>query len=239
MGGVGKTDVLAPRGGFTKLPNSLWAAAVSPEAKLTYAAIASFAFGAKTTAWPSQTTLAGRTGYCERSIRRFTAELEAAGLVRVERRSGRASLYALAAPVGESGAASYPGQGVRRPRPEGPAAPDQESAEEDQGKTTNEQRSSSDVESAVEGQSRIFDAWDAESWTLVPDHLKVSVPGVAVFHPERTGPTSRGRGVSPAEYWSFGTRTSAGAPPRCARPQRRRRDGLGAPLRGRSRPKSA
>jgi hypothetical protein len=43
--------------GFTKLPNSLWAAPVSPEAKLTCAAIASVAHGAKTMAWSSQATL--------------------------------------------------------------------------------------------------------------------------------------------------------------------------------------
>jgi hypothetical protein len=106
--------------GFTKLPNSLWAAPVSPQAKLTYAAIASFAYGTKTTAWPSQATLARQTGYCERSIRRFAAELEAAGLIRIERRSGTASLYELLAPAGQSGVGSQTGLRVHAPRAEGP-----------------------------------------------------------------------------------------------------------------------
>ena len=210
--------------GFTKLPNSLWAAPVSPEAKLTYAAIASFAYGEKTTAWPSQATLARKTGYSERSIRRFTAELDAAGLVRIERRRGRASVYTVIAPVGQAGVEASAGLSDHLPRPQSPPPPDGESAEEDQRNTTNESVFSPDSGSGVEGQERAlpvrrgglevvegdkknighdgvtFDASDVESWKLVPDHLKISVPGVVVFDAKGI-PRCNGVPRSPSEYW--------------------------------------
>jgi hypothetical protein len=184
--------------GFTKLPNSLWAAPVSPGAKLTYAAIARFAYGTKTTAWPSQATLARQTGYSERSIRRFAAELEAAGLIRIERRSGTSSVYELLDPVGHSGVGSQTGLTVHTPRPEGPYAPDPESAKEDdtnkedKTKKGNQEAFSPDRGSGVrvegvrvEGEggaesAKLFGASDLESWTLVPGHLKISVPGFAL-----------------------------------------------------------
>src|SRR4051812_1617492 len=118
--------------GFTKLPNSLWTASVSPQAKLTYAAIASFAYGSKTTAWPSQTTLARRTGYSERSIRRSASELEAAGLLRIERRSGTSNVYELLVPAGHSGVETQTGHTVYSPRPRSPYPQDTESSKEDE-----------------------------------------------------------------------------------------------------------
>jgi Helix-turn-helix domain len=195
--------------GFTKLPNSLWEAPVSPEAKLTYAAIASFAYGTKTTAWPSQATLARQTGYCERSIRRFAAELEAAGLIRIERRSGTASLYELLAPAGQSGVGSQSGLRVHEPRAEGPHPPGPESAKEDKTKKANEEVSSPAPGSGVrvEGETRgepgrPFDSWDAESWKLIPDHLKVSVPGFADFGGEGI-PRLNGTTLPPSRYWEL------------------------------------
>jgi len=210
----------AARAGFTKFPNWLWTAGVSPEAMLTYVAIKSFAWNAKTTAFPSQATLAGLTGYCERSIRRFTGELEAAGLVSVERHPGRASVYSIVAPDGESAAVSDPGPTVRPAPDRESGTPDTESAEEEQGSraseedktTTREEESSSpDGGSGVDGpgvegqgvggQGVALDPRDPDSWALVPDRAKVSAPGVAVFRDGDVAPTSRGRSLSPAEYW--------------------------------------
>jgi DNA-binding transcriptional MocR family regulator len=172
--------------GFTKLPNSLWA----PQAKLTYAAIASFAYGAKTTAWPSQTTLARQTGFSERSIRRSASELEAAGLLRIERRSGTSNVYELLVPAGHSGVESQTGHTVHTPRPESPYPPDPEAPKEDETnedketKKGNQGASSPDMGSGVRIEGRggaepekLFDASDVESWNLAPDHLKVDVPG--------------------------------------------------------------
>jgi hypothetical protein len=83
------------RNGFTRFPNHLWESQLSPGAKLTYACISSFAWGSNTIAWPSQGKLATMTGYSDRSIRRFTEELEKAGLVTVERKAWSGNRYHL------------------------------------------------------------------------------------------------------------------------------------------------
>jgi Helix-turn-helix domain len=139
--------------GFTKFPNRLWGTNLSPGAKLTYAAIASFAYGAKTTAWPGQETLALMTGFSARSIRRFTAELEKAELVRVERRTWGVNRYHLkgAEPVATESAnmSSDTGQDV-------PPRQDTVSAKEDNSnksrENNTERRSSEDTMSGVEKQ---------------------------------------------------------------------------------------
>ncbi|WP_419628623.1 helix-turn-helix domain-containing protein, partial [Thiolapillus sp.] len=64
--------------------------------------------------WPSLARLALMTGYSERTVRRALRALEAAGLVRIERRPGRPALYSLnlsTTPDRESG---DPGQSVPR-----------------------------------------------------------------------------------------------------------------------------
>jgi Helix-turn-helix domain len=105
-------------GGFTKFPNCLWGRQISAGAKLTYLAIASFAYGSKPTAWPSQSTLSSMTGYSDRSIRRYTEELEGANLINVERRPRRVNRYELTLSTGlaseEDRMASYAGHDVLR-----------------------------------------------------------------------------------------------------------------------------
>jgi hypothetical protein len=194
--------------GFTRVPNRLWAAGVSGAAKLTYVAIASHAHGSKTTAWPSQARLATMTGYCERSIRRFTRELETAGLVRVERRRGRASVYSIVTADRESATAADPGHDVRQPRTESPAAPDPKSAEEEQGSRPSEEDTpreeesfSPDGDSGVDGPGVAFDPRDPDSWKLVPDHFREKILGDWLVDGEDPAPVVRGRKQSPVEYW--------------------------------------
>ncbi|WP_419650474.1 helix-turn-helix transcriptional regulator, partial [Thiolapillus sp.] len=82
----------------------------APE-KPVLVALAEHVGGAGRECWPS---LALMTGYSERTVRRALRALEAAGLVRIERRPGRPALYSLnlsTTPDRESGA---PGQSVPR-----------------------------------------------------------------------------------------------------------------------------
>ena len=81
--------------GFTKFPNHLWGSSLTAGAKLTYAAIARFAWGSSTTAWPSQDTLSSMTGYSVRTIRRYTKELKQAKLIGVDRETWQGNRYHL------------------------------------------------------------------------------------------------------------------------------------------------
>uniref|UniRef100_UPI003AF62E4A helix-turn-helix domain-containing protein n=1 Tax=Thiolapillus sp. TaxID=2017437 RepID=UPI003AF62E4A len=85
----------------------------APE-KPVLVALAEHVGGAGRECWPSLARLALMTGYSERTVRRALRALEAAGLVRIERRPGRPALYSLnlsTTPDRESGA---PGQSVPR-----------------------------------------------------------------------------------------------------------------------------
>jgi helix-turn-helix protein len=78
--------------GFTQLPNRvLYDTSLALPAKYTYAVLLSMAWG-KDRCWPGQERLSKIVGVDVRSIRRYITELETAGLLTTERRSGKAGL---------------------------------------------------------------------------------------------------------------------------------------------------
>ena len=88
--------------------------ALAAPAKPVLVALAEHVSGEGRACWPSVSRLARMTGYAERTVRRALRALEAAGLVRIERRPGRPALYSLnlsTTPDRESG---DPGQSVPR-----------------------------------------------------------------------------------------------------------------------------
>ena len=60
----------------------------SPSSKLLFMVLASYVNGPDEAAWPSQSTLAEMTGIHPRGVRKATKQLEAAGLIRVEKGGG-------------------------------------------------------------------------------------------------------------------------------------------------------
>ena len=64
----------------------------SPSSKLLFMVLASFVNGPDEAAWPSQSTLAMMTGLTARGVRKATKQLEAAGLIRVEKGGGDKSI---------------------------------------------------------------------------------------------------------------------------------------------------
>lgn len=84
--------------GFTQLPNVvLKDGSISPQAKVLYALLRSFAWSSDSS-FPGQERLAAHMGACERTVRTYLAELTDVGLVRVERRGAtKSNRYVLAA----------------------------------------------------------------------------------------------------------------------------------------------
>lgn len=80
-------EAQAGSGGFTCIPNAvLWNAGLSRNARLTYAILASYAWGDKNQCYPGQRTLAALLGCSERKVRDYIRELEDAGYVEKQHR---------------------------------------------------------------------------------------------------------------------------------------------------------
>ena len=100
--------------------------ALAAPAKFVLVALAEHVSGEGRACWHSVSRQARMTGYAERSVRRALRALEAAGLVRIERRPGRPALYSLnlsTTPARESGVSA------RSPWTESPPTPDRESGD--------------------------------------------------------------------------------------------------------------
>lgn len=84
------------RGGFTQVPNAvLTMTSISVGAKLAYTMLLKYAW-AEGACYPGQLKLAQDMGSGERSVRRYLDELEAAGLLEVDRRGlGKTNYYRL------------------------------------------------------------------------------------------------------------------------------------------------
>lgn len=128
-GSISVIDVLLRPGG----------PAISAEARVIYAALYSH-MGPDARCWPSIATLASGTGLSERTVRRRTAELVAAGLCDRIETPGKVTVYRLHppwapvqrdTPVSVAGVPrserprsdSHPGQADRTPRSESPDTP--------------------------------------------------------------------------------------------------------------------
>lgn len=86
--------------GFTQIPNSILRdTTISPPAKALYALILSYSWG-KGSAFPGHELLARELGASKRSVVRWTSELQASGLLKIERRgSAKPNLYHLESEV--------------------------------------------------------------------------------------------------------------------------------------------
>ena len=86
--------------GFTQIPNSILRdTTISPPAKALYALILSYSWG-KGSAFPGHELLARELGASKRSVVRWTSELQASGLLKIERRgSAKPNLYLLESEV--------------------------------------------------------------------------------------------------------------------------------------------
>lgn len=84
---------------FVRLPVSVACdLTLSDGAHRLYCIIASFIWDGRTSAWPSQQTLADKMGVTTRTIRTHQRALEEHGLLSVEHRKGRSSIYRLIIP---------------------------------------------------------------------------------------------------------------------------------------------
>lgn len=130
-----------PSSRFAHVPLTVLTAPVSPQAKALWAALASYAWNTGS-CFPSQATLATMLSVDERTIRRWTRELEQVGMVATEHRDARKSIvYTLSeTPASVSGVENYGGADVR-------STPASVSAEEQQGE---EQQGVCSVEPSTE-----------------------------------------------------------------------------------------
>ncbi|WP_419600873.1 helix-turn-helix domain-containing protein [Thiolapillus sp.] len=93
--------------------------ALAAPAKFVLVALAEHVSGEGRACWHSVSRLARMTGYAERTVRRALRALEAAGLVRIERRPGRPALYSLnlsTTPARESGDPGLSGRRTEKNR---------------------------------------------------------------------------------------------------------------------------
>ncbi len=86
---------LITEGGFTKIPNFIIRhTKLTTKAKLVFAAITSYAYGNKTTAFPGQETVAKDLGMSIKTVQRGLDELEKEGFMLIIRRGqGKTNVY--------------------------------------------------------------------------------------------------------------------------------------------------
>lgn len=84
------------KAGFTKIPNGLWLdSRLSPGGRLVWAALKAFAFGNKSSCFPSVASIAEISGFSDRTVQKHLTRLQELGILRVRFRMRKSSTYTL------------------------------------------------------------------------------------------------------------------------------------------------